>query len=239
HLTVLVTHTHWDHIQGFPFFVPAYIPRNKIRILGYEGARKGLENTLSAQMESPYFPISMQQMPGNITIQELRDLTFSIGAVKVQAAFLNHPGVCTGYRLYTSAGSIAYLPDIEPYHRFNALKGNAAPSPESLEYSRSQEAKLIEFIRDADVMAIDSQYDADEYEKHVGWGHSSVDDSVELGIKAGVKRLFLFHHDPEHDDERISQMQAHAQQLVASKGSNLIVEAAREGLEIVLHPARK
>lgn len=236
HLTILVSHTHWDHIQGFPFFVPAYNPRNRIRILGYEGARRGLEITLSAQMESPYFPVSLQQMPGHIGIQELRDFKFNIGRVAVQAAFLNHPGICTGYRLTSAAGSIAYLPDIEPYHRFLASREYGADAEATMGYARSQEDRLIEFLRGADVLVIDSQYDADEYERHVGWGHSSIDDSVTLALKAGVKRMFTFHHDPTHDDAKVLKMAEHGQALVRAQGGSLVVEAAREGVEVVLSP---
>ena len=116
-LNLLITHTHWDHIQGFPFFLPAYDPKNIVTIYGVEGASQGLQNTLSEQMESPYFPISMQQMPGHIAIRELRELKFNVSTVPVQAQFLNHPGICTGYRLFTPGGSISYLPDIEFYHR--------------------------------------------------------------------------------------------------------------------------
>ena len=85
-LSLLISHTHWDHIQGFPFFMPAYEPQNQVRILEFEGARKGLEATLASQMESPYFPISMQQMPGNLYMQELKDMDFSVGKVRVQAS---------------------------------------------------------------------------------------------------------------------------------------------------------
>ena len=240
-LTLLITHTHWDHIQGFPFFIPAYSPHNKVRIFGYEGARKGLHSTLTSQMESPYFPVSMRHMPGNIAVTELREREFQIGNVKVATAFVNHPGVCVGYRLFTSAGSIAYLPDNEPFQRLRSHSGGQPTSDyiEALKYASEQDQKIIEFIKDAEVLIIDAQYDDVEYQSHVGWGHGCVDDVVALALFAKVKQLFLFHHDPDHDDAQVSRMLDWARELVALHGETLAVEAAREGLEYVLNPAAK
>lgn len=235
HITLLISHTHWDHIQGFPFFIPAYSPKNKVRILGYEGATHGLSATLSSQMESPYFPISMQQMPSHLRVEEIKNLQFAIGAVTVKAAFLNHPGICMGYRLETSGGSICYLPDNEPYSRLRTTPGAATGATyESLSYAQQQDEKLIEFIRDADVLVMDAQYDAAEYKSHVGWGHGCVDDVVALAVVANVKKLFLFHHDPDHDDAHITQMADWARELATMHGATLEVQAAKEGLEVVL-----
>lgn len=236
-LTLLLTHTHWDHIQGFPFFLPAYSPKDRLRILGYEGARQGLGKTLSAQMESPYFPIGLEEVPANIEIEEQKEMEFTVGRIKVRAWFANHPGICVGYRLETSAGSVVFLPDNEPFQRMRAkAAGHAAPG--SVEFGRQEDEKLLEFIANADVLIIDSQYDAAEYESHIGWGHACVDDVAALASQARVKQLFLFHHDPSHDDDKISRMLAHARQLVAGLKSETTVEAAREGLEVVLTPAR-
>lgn len=228
-LTLLLTHTHWDHIQGFPFFVPAYNPKNTVRILGYEGARQGLAATLGTQMESPFFPVGLKELPGNITIEELREMHFKVGRVEVQAMFVNHPGICVGYRLNTSAGSVVFMPDNEPFHRLRSQPSTS--DTRAVAFARQQDAKLVEFIRGADVLIIDAQYDREEYEQRVGWGHACVDDVAELATRAEVKQLFLFHHDPSHDDEWVSRMLAHARQLV---GNGTHVEAAREGLEVVL-----
>jgi phosphoribosyl 1,2-cyclic phosphodiesterase/CheY-like chemotaxis protein len=231
-LSMLISHTHWDHIQGFPFFATAYNPKNQVRILAFEGARKGLEATLASQMESPYFPISMQQMPGNLYIQELKDMEFSVGKVRVKASFMNHPGICVGFRLETSGGSIAYLPDNELYRRLRTA------GPSESEFAKHQDQKLIDFIRDVDVAIMDSQYDATEYPDHVGWGHSCVDDTVDVAMKAGVGHLFLFHHDPDHDDAHVSKMLAGARQQAAAAGSKIAIDAAREGLELALEPKK-
>jgi phosphoribosyl 1,2-cyclic phosphodiesterase/DNA-binding NarL/FixJ family response regulator len=232
-MTILISHTHWDHIQGFPFFAPAYEPENKVRILAFEGPRKGVESTLAIQMESPYFPISMQEMPGNIEFEELKSLEFEIGSVQVKAAFMNHPGVCVGYRLNTSAGSIAYFPDNELYGRFRNELG-VSKTGDTTRFAKERDVKFMEFIRDSDIVIADAQYDREEYTRHVGWGHSCSDDVVALGLDAGVKKLFLFHHDPDHSDAQVAQMLASARKQVAEAGSNMIVEAAREGMELAL-----
>ena len=231
-ITLLVTHTHWDHIQGFPFFLPAYHARNHVRILGYEGARDGLGATLAGQMESPYFPIALKQMPGNIVIEELREMTFQIGPLRVEACFSNHPGICVGYRIFTDSGSVVFLPDNESVNEHTAsAHGGALP--------RTIEEKLAAFVLDADVLITDAQYTVEEYKTHVGWGHGCVDDVVRFAIAGRVKRLFLFHHDPEHDDRAISSMLMHARDLATAAGSSIRIEAAREGEQFTLAPRAK
>ena len=193
-------------------------------MLGYEGARQGLGSTLAGQMESPYFPIALQQMPGNVLIEELQSFDFKIGPVHATAATVNHPGIAVGYRLETSTGSLAYLPDNEPFH-----EDQHGYSQERVDL---QNKKLIEFIRGVDLLIIDSQYDCDEYSTHIGWGHGCVDEVVRLAMLGEVKRLYLFHHDPGHDDQRIDAMLAHAREL--ARGSETQVFAAAEGEVVTL-----
>lgn len=234
-LTLLITHTHWDHVQGFPFFPPAYNPKNEIRIFGFEGAWASLEAIFSGQMESPYFPIGLKQMPGNIEFHEMRELEFAVGKVQAQASFVNHPGVTVGFRFNTSAGSVAYLPDHESCFRMRSLSTKTGPAkPEELAFARREDEKTLRFIQGVDVLILDAQYDMEEYRSRVGWGHSCVDDAVELAVRAQSKKLFLFHHDPAHDDDKIDLMTAHAREVVAWHGSKLEVEAAREGLLVPL-----
>jgi phosphoribosyl 1,2-cyclic phosphodiesterase len=214
-LTLLLTHTHWDHIQGLPFFLPVYKPQNHLRILGYEGARHGLEVVLAGQMESPFFPIGLREVPANVRIEELKAMSFHVGPVRVEACFANHPSKCVGYRLFTSDGSLAFFPD------------NELPRQDA-----NGNRKMIDFLRGADVLIMDTQFDTEEYQQHTGWGHGCLDDVVALAIEAKVKKLFLFHHDPNHDDAKISQMLAHARKLVAARKAALHVEAAREGVTV-------
>ncbi|TAK91913.1 MAG: response regulator, partial [Verrucomicrobia bacterium] len=234
-LTLLLSHTHWDHIQGLPFFAPIYEPNCRLRILGYEGARKGLVNVLSSQMESPYFPVPFGELPGNIQIEELKEMQFHVGRVRVEAWFANHPGICVGYRVFTSAGSLAFFPDNEPRVRHGGLTrapGKKIAPP--VDYAKAEEHKFVEFLRGVDVLVLDSQYDLEEYQSHVGWGHGCVDDAVALALAAEAKHLYLFHHDPDHDDAKVDQMVAHGRSLVARTGANLVVDGAREGSVVEL-----
>ena len=164
-------------------------------------------------MESPFFPISFHQLPGNVEIEELKQMQFRLGEVMVEAAFANHPGICVGYRLTTAAGALAFFPDNE-----------TRCLPES-----RHDPGMLAFLQHVDVLIMDAQYDRAEYQTHVGWGHGCVDSVVSLAAEAGVKELYLFHHDPDHDDVKIAELEAHAQRLAAELRPSLKVRAAREG----------
>jgi phosphoribosyl 1,2-cyclic phosphodiesterase/CheY-like chemotaxis protein len=235
-VTLLISHTHWDHIQGIPFFLPAYNQKNSLRVLGYEGARKGLATILASQMETSFFPVSLRDMPSAIAIEELKEMDFSIGKVQVHARFVNHPGICAGYRLDTSNGSIAFLPDNEPYDvlKVTLAKKEKSDVAEARAYAVAEREKLVEFLRGADVLIIDAQYTDDEYALRVGWGHGSLSSVVSLGLDAEVRKLFLFHHDPAHDDKKVDQIVEGARMLVLESGKPMEVEAAREGSEVWL-----
>jgi len=222
--SLLISHTHWDHIQGFPFFLPAWDARNSIRILGMESAQSSLRNILAGQMDSVYFPVPMRSMPGYINIKDLNEMHFHIGEVPVTACIVNHPGPAAGYRFHTPAGDIVFIPDNEP----SGPRWWGTPEKPGLEKAVS------EFIRDADILICDAQYDAEEYAKRIDWGHGAIDDVVKLAANNNVGKLYLFHHDPDHDDARVMAMSRHATDLAHELGSPLKIHIAREGLKVDL-----
>jgi phosphoribosyl 1,2-cyclic phosphodiesterase/CheY-like chemotaxis protein len=235
-LTLLISHTHWDHIQGLPFFSPAYNQKNLIRVLGYEGARAGLAKILASQMETPFFPVSLRQLPSHLAIEELKEMEFRVGNVEVRSKFANHPGICVGYRLATSSGSIAYFPDNEPYEalKLQLASRDGITEEEARDFAAAERGKMVDFLQGCDVAIMDTQYTDEEYAKHIGWGHSPVHSVVSLALDANVGKLVLFHHDPNHDDAMIDKIVEHACALVAKSGKPLEVEGAQEGAEMLL-----
>jgi phosphoribosyl 1,2-cyclic phosphodiesterase len=235
-LSLLITHVHWDHIQGFPFFVPSYDDKNQIRIFGYNGTDASLQEILKGQMANPFFPVALYDLPGKIQFENLKAMDFKIGKVRVRAKLLNHPGVCVGYRIFTSKGSITYLPDNEPYDAFklHSAESHLLNPEETKKRAREGRAELVTFLHGSDILILDTQYTDEEYQAHVGWGHGSLSMAVSLALDSAVRKLILFHHDPTHDDQMVDQMVETARKLAAKSESNLEVEGAREGAEMTL-----
>jgi len=235
-LSLLITHVHWDHIQGFPFFVPSYNDKNNIRIFGYDGAEFGMREILKGQMATPFFPVALYDLPGKIKIEKLDSMDFKIGNVRIRAKFMNHPGVCVGYRLFTSKGSIAFLPDHEPYDAFklHSAKSHLLSPEQTRKRAGEERAELVKFLQGSDILILDTQYTDEEYQSHVGWGHGSLSTAISLALDASVRKLILFHHDPTHDDETIDKMVQTARKMAAKSESYLEVEGAREGTEMTI-----
>jgi len=220
--TLLLSHTHWDHIHGIPFFAPAYSPENRIRIFGAYGRSLHLQRALANQMSPLHFPVGLDQMRGLSLVDELSPGATELGNLVVRTTRLNHPGGCTGFRIEGAAGSLAYLPDHEPYRNENERSSATA----------STHRDLIEFIRDLDLLVLDTQYTTEEYGQRVGWGHGCLSDSVKLAKQGGVRRLLLFHHDPSHNDHQIDQMVEDARELAGE--SLLRIDAASENESVSL-----
>lgn len=224
---LLLSHTHWDHIQGLPFFRPAYDRANRVHILGAPGTRAKIETALRAQMDPIEFPVPLQFLAGIAAIDEFASSATTLGAFGVRTLGLNHPGGCTGFRIEAAGRTVAYLPDHEPY-RLAIESGDPAVAARA----KQAENDLVDFLAGCDLLILDSQYDRADYPSHVGWGHGCLDDSVALAARAGVGQLVLFHHDPEHDDRKIDAMLAQARRMVCEIGASLEVTAAREREEL-------
>ncbi len=224
---LLFSHTHWDHIQGLPFFAPLYIPGYSIDIYGPVHYEKSLEEILERQMEYTYFPVRVAELQANISYHEMKEESFELGDYKIKSKYLNHPVLCLGYRFEMNGSSFIYCTDHEPYYNFMEDEETETEMNQIVE---EQNDRLAGFLKETDLLVMDSQYTEEEYESHKGWGHSSTKHSIEIAIKSNVKRFALFHHDPDRTDknekEIIKELQKHVD------GSNSLKElfGAREGL---------
>ena len=231
-INLLISHTHWDHIQGFPFFTPAFVPGNRVTVYGPHSTEKPLEKVLRGQMDHEYFPVALGDMAATITVRDVAMDPFQVGRFTVRAAYMNHPGMTLGYRLEAPGLIVAYATDTEP---FRALLPSVNHGDNVAEFGRGQDQELVELARDADVYIADAQYSPEEYAKKTGWGHTNYVDAVTIAIEANVKRLVLFSHDPMHSDEQIDYKLAHCRQLVAAAGKTIEVVAAAETVPLEVY----
>jgi phosphoribosyl 1,2-cyclic phosphodiesterase len=216
-LTLLLSHVHWDHIQGLPFFAPLYAPGTKVHVVNGANGTPTHE-VLRRQMSAPTFPVDLNDVPAALTFAEVRERQrFHVGEAEVTVAKANHPDQVYAYRVSSGGSSVVYATDTEHY--------------------RCVDPRLVSLARDADVLIYDAQYLPGEYSgeggmSRVGWGHSTWEAAVELARAAGVGKLVLFHHDPSRTDDGVAAIEAQAQQGFGE------VVAAREGLSIELGVAR-
>ena len=207
---ITFTHFHWDHIQGLPFFAPAYDPDMEIHILTLGEKRKftGLHDIFATQMQEVYFPVALENMGCRFNFLEYDDNSAVHRGTKIMAVKQNHPGGSYGYRLETEGVSMVICTD--------------------LEHSNGIDENIVEFARDADLLVHDAQYTSEELVDRKGWGHSSYDQAIEVAERAGVSQLIMTHHDPDHDDEFLRTTEKICQDRF--KDSAL----AREGMKIEL-----
>jgi len=232
-LKMLITHTHWDHIQGFPFFVPAYVPSNRLEIHGPPSLDKPLEKVLRGQMDPEYFPVALGDMAAKLEVHEVREPNFSLGPFEVESIYVNHPGVTMAYRIRIGDKIITYATDTEPYRRLVPGADNGK-DPEAEAYATERDLRLQGLVEDSDLYIADSQYSPADYETKRGWGHTCYRDAITLAIAARAKRVALFSHDPMHDDNAVDRKLAECRQMASESGAPLEVLAAIEGESIDL-----
>lgn len=213
----LLTHLHWDHVQGLPFFAPLHHPDTSLTVYGPgDGSAESLADCMARFMAPPFFPITASDLPGSVSFVDTLDADFSIGQTAVMARSIPHTGPTAGFRIERNGVSIAYLPDHqEPIDD----KTYVAPG-------------ALELCRDVDVLIHDAQLTADEFAKKSHWGHSTPAYALEVARQSGAKTLVLFHHDPSHDDDAVDVICEETQQLAAADGIDVV--AAIEGLKLTL-----
>ena len=207
---IALSHTHWDHIHGFPFFLPAYDPARHftITIIGKERETKNLEDIFSTQMQREYFPVPLEKMGAKMTFSTPEETRFTtpITGNRVFTLRHNHPGGAYSYRVEGSGKTFVYCTDVEHTERIDP--------------------NIVNLARDADLLVHDAQFTPEELKEKKGWGHSSWEQAVEVAEQSGAKKLALFHHDPEHTDRFLFRMEKECQKRFAE------AFLAREGMEI-------
>jgi ribonuclease BN (tRNA processing enzyme) len=194
---ILISHTHWDHIQGIPFFAPLFVPGFEWDIYGPRGLHQGLRQTLAGQMQSTYFPVTLEQLGATIRYRELVEGRLRIGDIEVTCRYLNHPALTLGYRLEADGAALVYACDHEPHsHALATGVGDFS----------GEDRRHAEFLAGADLVVHDAQYRASEYPQKIGWGHSTIEYACAVARLAKVGQLALTHHDPMRDDAAIDAL---------------------------------
>ena len=232
---IFITHTHWDHIMGFPMFNPIFEPSTNLRIRGpVISEEDSLENIIGTQLSYKFWPVRQSELASKIEYDKLKETSFDLGdGLRVTTKYLNHSILCMGYRFEYQGKSIVTAFDHEPFRNLfpsdpSDPNYDEGATIEGEEAAREENDKILEFIKNADILIYDSQYTAAEYKEHKGWGHSSFDLAIETAKKANVKKLVFFHHDPGRTDKQLNKIEKQYQKISV----NTDVLMAREGLTI-------
>ena len=232
---VLLSHTHWDHIQGLPFFTPLFVPGNSVHIHGPHDVvtGTGVEKALQVQLQYSYFPVREAEMKADIHYSTLPPETpVQLGDATITPVMLNHAVVNFGYRIDCNGKSLFFTGDHEPHSNIY--------DPGDDEYAAYQaiidekQASILHILKDVDVLIADSAYTSAEYPRRKGWGHGTLESSIELGIRAGAKHVFCTHHEPTRSDEDLEAALEDTLTRVSIPEGGPKVHLAREGFEFEL-----
>lgn len=224
----LFSHAHWDHIQGFPFFVPAYQPDNTFRVYGVDGDDERFFRLLSGQMGSEYFPVAFSDLGANIVPARIEEGGSVIGGVRVEAFRQTHPGGSYAYSFEKDGRKVVFATD----HEFDLdIPDKELPlrDPDAL---RPVDESFVAFARGCDLLVIDAQYTDAEYRSKVGWGHPRATTTIDVAVHCGARQVALTHHDPMHSDREVEEKVEACRSRAARFAPQLVVFGAREGMEL-------
>jgi CheY-like chemotaxis protein len=219
---IFISHTHWDHINTIPFFAPLYIRGNQIEVFGPHQGDLTIASAISAQMESVYFPVTVREFGARLVYRDLREERLEFGPLRIDTMLLSHPGTCLGYRLTARGRTLCYVTDNELY------------PPGSPRHNTRYVEHLTAFVKDADLLITDTTYRDSEYPSKADWGHSAVSQVADLAARAKVKRLHLFHHDPDQTDEHIDAKVDETREALGRLGAKVVCEAPSEGSSVAI-----
>lgn len=241
--SILISHTHWDHVQGLPFFSPLYRAGNEVHVFARE-RDVHLEAVFSQQHDAPYFPVPLSAMHATMQFHGVSEgASFDIGRAKVTSARLNHPSVAIAYRVDADGASVVYCSDTAPFsdmilaHEFVERPPSGILPLALLEELAEMRAGVVALAKDADLLIYDTQFTPEEYRKQPHWGHSRPDDAIEIAMAAGAKRLCLYHHAPMRSDDANDAILAGTRAAALAAGARFEVMSAYEGLEVTVGDA--
>jgi phosphoribosyl 1,2-cyclic phosphodiesterase len=232
---IIITHPHWDHIHGFPFFKPLFISGNQFTIVGPQSRSVTLRRMIATQMDKVYFPVQLNELKAKIRFRPVKEQTIPMFGATLTSMYVNHPAFALGYRLTMGDRSIVYISDNEPFDRevARSLKNvDKNVIRKFLEVKGDPNQRIFDFARGADVLIHDTTYTPEEYVEHVGWGHSHYLFSLKIAAEAQVKKLVLFHHDPTHNDEKIDDILQKCLKEIKMHHYKFDCVAAAEGMQL-------
>lgn len=226
-LHLFLSHTHWDHIQGLPFFQPAYVKGNSLTIYGSPHKERFLASVLKGQMDYEYFPVGMKGFSADIHIRKISEEIIHVGDLTIEwQEQVYHPGGSVRYGLRVNEKKIVYATDVE----LNPIFQTESSSEENKVLAQD----YLDFIHNADLLIADGQYTDEEYSSKVGWGHSSIQQLLDIAYQAQVKQLAIFHHDPQHSDKFLDEFLIENKSKFRSIYKNMDILWAREGLTLAI-----
>ncbi len=238
-ILIVLTHYHWDHICGLPFFVPAFIPDWNINFFGPGESIQEIKQNLDSQMQAPYFPVGTETWMANINYTEPRETEIKRGNIDVSYYGVHHPGITYGYKIKAAGQTIIYVSDNECQFLDKSIKQKMTEFSEEEQQmfeamNREEYEYELQLIQGADILIHDAQYSSKDYEMKRGWGHSCYVDVVNYAIDAEVKELYLYHHDPYNNDDAIDEIDKHCQKIIKERNASLKCFIAREGMKVEL-----